>query len=150
MPGIRRLQPGYHPIGVLHSKEEKEKIRFCQRCEDMFGVWARLGPKILGVGESRPADYEHWIQCHNCGQVYAKHETKVEPELSPIKQPSDGKQGKIQAVGIEKKRKSKGRGYNPRLNNNKWEIKDEELNAELKSGAVLLAYSSNDPTEPTV
>jgi hypothetical protein len=48
------------------------------------------------------------------------------------------------------RKKGKGRGYNPRLKGNKWEIKDEELNAELKSGAVLLAYSSNDPTEPTV
>jgi hypothetical protein len=72
---------------------------------------------------------------------------KVEPELEPIKQPSDGKQGKIQGIG---RKKGKGRGYNPRLKDNKWEIKDEELNAELKSGAVLLAYSPNDPTEPTV
>ena len=43
-----------------------------------------------------------------------------------------------------------GRGSNPRLKNNKWEIKDSELNTELKSGAVLLAYSSNDPTETVV
>ncbi len=56
-----------------------------------------------------------------------KHETKVEPELSPIKEPSTGPKGKIN-----------------------WEIKDEELVNVLKSGAVLLAYSSNDPTEPTV
>jgi hypothetical protein len=145
---IRRLQPGYHPIGVLHSKEGKAKIRYCSRCEEGYGLLSKLAPKILGVGESRPADYEHSIQCHNCGQVYAKHEVKIEPELSPIKQPSDGKQGRIQ--GIEKKRKTKGRGYNSRLMGNKWEIKDEELNAELKSGAVLLAYSSTDPTEPIV
>jgi hypothetical protein len=145
---IRRLQPGYKPIGALHSKEDKPKIRYCSRCDEGYGVLSRLGPKILGIGESRPADYDRWIQCHNCGQVYAKHEVKIEPELEPIKQPSDGKQGKI--VGIEKKRKAKGRGYNPILKGNNWEIKDSELNAELKSGAVLLAYSSNDPTEPIV
>jgi hypothetical protein len=49
---IRRLQPGYHPIGVLHSKEEKERIRFCQRCEDMFRVQARLGPCIIPLDET--------------------------------------------------------------------------------------------------
>jgi hypothetical protein len=145
---IRRLQPGYNPVGALHShsKDEERKVRFCSRCEG-FGVQVRLGPRILGIGESRPPDYDHWTQCSNCGTVYAKYETKVEPELEPLVKPSSGK-GKIQ--GIEKKRKPKGRGYNPRSKGNRWEIKDEELNAELKSGAVLLAYSSNDPTEPIV
>jgi hypothetical protein len=47
-------------------------------------------------------------------------------------------------IGIEK------RGSNPRLKGNKWEIKDTELVEELKSGSVLLAYTSTDPTEPTI
>ena len=45
---------------------------------------------------------------------------------------------------------SVGGGNNPRLEGNKWELKDSELIAELKSGAVLLAYSSRDPAEPIV
>ena len=36
------------------------------------------------------------------------------------------------------------------LKGNKWEIKDSELKAELKDGAVLMAYSSTDSTEPVV
>jgi hypothetical protein len=60
-----------------------------------------------------------------------------------------GPKGKVQSV--EKKPKQRiGRGNNPRLKGNRWEIKDSELNAELKSGAVLMAYSSNDPSEPVV
>jgi hypothetical protein len=146
---IRRLQPGYKPVSALHSNEDiKPKIRNCQRCEDMFQVMARLGPKILLPGVPKQSDYDLWLECRNCGSAYLKYETKVEPELEPIKEPSDGKQAKSQ--GVETKKKSKGRGYNSRLKNNKWEIKDEELNAELKSGAVLLAYSSTDPTEPVV
>jgi hypothetical protein len=146
---IRRLQPGYHPIGVLHSNEDKPKIRFCQRCEDMFGVWARLGPKIMPLDETtgkpipKPHDYDLFLECRNCGTVYPKHETKVEPELEPIKQPSDGKQAKIQ--GIEKRKKRTGRGSNPRLKGNKWEITDDDLKRELASGAQLIAYSSSEP-----
>ncbi len=138
-------------IGALHSKEDNQpKIRYCQRCLDMFQVLARLGPKVLLPDDPspKPSDYDLWLECRNCGTVYPKHETKVEPELEPIKEPMTGPKGKVQ--GIEKKKKSKGRGYNSRLKNNKWEIKDSELNAELKSGAVLLAYSSNDPSEPTI
>jgi hypothetical protein len=60
-----------------------------------------------------------------------------------------GPKGKVQSV--EKKPKQRiGSGNNPRSKNNKCELKDSELNEELKSGAVLLAYSSNDPTEPVV
>jgi hypothetical protein len=146
---IRRLQPGYKGgVGALHSNDNtKPKIRYCSRCEG-YGVLSKLGSKILGVGESRPADYEHWIQCHNCGQVYAKHEVKIEPELEPIKELSDGKQAKSQV--IETKKKRTGRGSNPRLKGNKWEIKDSELVNELKDGSVLLSYTSTDPTEPAV
>jgi hypothetical protein len=49
---IGRLQPGYNGgVGDLHSKETgKEKIRYCSRCEDLFGVQARLGPRIRMMG----------------------------------------------------------------------------------------------------
>ena len=47
-----------------------------------------------------------------------------------------GPKGKVHTVGKKPKQRT-GRGSNPRLKNNKWEIKDEELNAELKSGASV-------------
>jgi hypothetical protein len=148
---IRRLQPGYNGgVGALHSKESmnEKKIRYCSRCEG-FGIQVRLGPRILGIGESRPGDYDHWAQCPDCGTIISKRETRIEAEIGPIKEPMAGPKGKVQRV--EKKPKQRiGRGSNPRLKGNKWEIKDSELNAELKSGAVLMAYSSTDPTEPTV
>jgi hypothetical protein len=147
---IRRLQPGYKGlVRALHSSKDtndKPKIRYCSRCEGL-GVYVRLGPRILEIGQPKPADHDHWLQCHNCGQIYAKHETRIEAEIGPIK--SSEPKGKIK---VEKKPKRKGRGSITRLSStrNKWEIKDEELNAELKHGSVLLAYSSNDPTEPVV
>jgi hypothetical protein len=96
-----------------------------------------------------PSDYDLFLECRNCGTVYPKHETRIQVEIGPIKEPMTRPKGKIQRV--EKKPKQRiGRGNNPRLKGNKWEIKDEELQRELKGGAVLLAYSSNDPTEPTL
>ena len=150
---IRRLQPGYNGgVAALHSSKEdtKPKIRYCSRCEEGYGIQSVLKGRILGIGESRPSDYDHWLQCHNCGTVYAKHEVKIEAEISPIK--DAGPKGKIKVEKKPKQRMGIRRGSIPRLSStrNKWEIKDSELNAELKSGAVLLAYCSNDPTEPTV
>jgi hypothetical protein len=53
MPGIRRLQKGYKPIGALYSREANtEKIRYCQRCEEMFQIHARLGPRIMPLDDA--------------------------------------------------------------------------------------------------
>ncbi|MGB8165126.1 MAG: hypothetical protein WCF14_08960 [Nitrososphaeraceae archaeon] len=60
-------------------------------------------------------------------------------------------QALVGRLAVEKKPEQWiGRGNNPRSKNSKWKIKYSGLNAELKSGAVLLAYSSSDPTEPAV
>ena len=151
---IRRLQPGYNGgVAPLHSKESmnEKKIRYCSRCENLFQVQSILGNKILGIGESKQSDHDLWLQCRNCGSLYLKNEVKVEPDLDSVKVLSDGKQGKI---AIEKKPKKRigieRRGSNPRLKGNKWEIKDTELVEELKSGSVLVAHTSTNPTEPTI
>jgi hypothetical protein len=98
---IRRLQPGYHTIGALRaSQDNEERTRFCSRCQDMFGLVARLRPKIMpldnvtGKPKPKPSDYHLWLECRNCGTIYLKHETKIEPELEPIKEPSDGRHAK--------------------------------------------------------
>jgi hypothetical protein len=128
-------------MGVLHSKEaDKPKIGYSQRCEDLFQVQARLGPKIILPGVVKASDYDLWLECRNCGTVYPKHEVKVEPELEPIKEPSDGKQGKIQSVT---RKKRTGRGNNPRIRQRD-EIKDPDLMREIKDGAQLISYSSSD------
>jgi hypothetical protein len=147
---IRRLQTGYKPVGALHShSDDKPKIRYCQRCNDLFGVLARLGPRIRTIGPDgkieppQPGD-DQYLTCRNCGSTYPKHETRIEAEIGPIKEPSTGPRAKSQ--GVEKKPKQRiGRGSNPRLKASKWEIKDEELQRELKDGAQLISYSSSDP-----
>jgi len=69
---------------------------------------------------------------------------KVEPNLDSDKVVSNGKKGKIQ--GVEKKdRKKRSRGNNPRLKNNRWEIKDADLQRELNDGSQLISYYSNEP-----
>lgn len=105
---IRRLQPGYKGgVSALHSKEDnKEKQRFCHRCEDLFQVQARLGPRIMPLDETtgkpipKPSDYELWLECRNCCTVYPKHETKVEPTLEPIVEAQTNPFGKSKIQGV--------------------------------------------------
>ena len=153
MPAIRRLTEGYKGVVVLHSsgQDEEKKIRYCPRCQELFGVEARLGPKIMPLDEAtgkpipKPHDYDHWLECRNCGGLYPKHETKVEPVLESVVKANVSK-GKNE--GVEKRKKGKGIGVsvrNPRLRKTRDEIDDDDLKRDLKGGAVLLSYSSNDP-----
>ena len=84
---IRRLIPGYKGVGALHSTESmtEKRIRYCQRCEDLFQVQSILGNKILRIGEVKQSDYDLWLQCSNCGSLYQRYEVKVEPDLDSVK-----------------------------------------------------------------
>ena len=44
---------------------------------------------------------------HNCGTVYAKHETRIEPEIGPIK--DAGPKGKIKVAGGEETKANRKR-----------------------------------------
>ena len=103
---IRRLRPGYNGgVGALHShSDDKPKIRYCQRCNDLFGVQVRLGPRIMPLEETtgkplpKPHDYSLFLECRNCGTIYPVHETRIEAEIGPIKDTMTGPKGKVQTV----------------------------------------------------
>jgi hypothetical protein len=115
---IKRLQKGHSAVAAIHAKEGKERIRFCSRCEEMFEYGQdleRIMPldETTGKPKPKPSDYELWLECRNCGTLYAKHDTKVEAVIELLVQtktnPFD--KGKIQGMGHRKKGK---RGNNPR------------------------------------
>lgn len=139
-------------VMALHSKEEVEekRIRYCTRCEELFGVEARLGPRIMPLDEAtgkpipKPTDYELWLECRNCGTVYAKHETKAEPVLDSVIKAKDNPFDKGKIKGVEKRKKISKRGNNPRVKQHE-DMKDEDLQRDLKSGSILVSYSSSEP-----
>ena len=73
--------------------------------------------ETTGKPKPQPHDYDIWVECRNCGILYQRQETEVEP--------SDGRQAKIQ--GIKTKTKGRGRGNNPRIKKTRDEIKDPDL-----------------------
>lgn len=141
-------RPTIGVIGASKEEDDNKRIRYCERCESLH-VKAILKPRVLMVDEVKPPDFDHWLQCQNCGTVYPKTETKIEPEISTIKEPSDGKQGRIRAVeGKRRKNKRMSEGRTSRLKSrtrSRWEITDDDLQRELSSGSVLLQYTSDEP-----
>ena len=95
-----------------------------------------------GKPKPKPSDYDLWLECRNCGTVYAKHDTKIEAVIEPLVQTKTSQfdKGKTKSIGMRKKGK---KGNNPRIKIRD-DIKDEDLKRELKDGAVLISYSSSD------
>ncbi len=55
-------------------------IRECGHCLE-YGIHNRLKPRILKKGEQRPPDYDQFIQCWECGNIFPLHQTFVDPEI---------------------------------------------------------------------
>lgn len=62
---------GYYS-GITHKGEEYHAD---------FEIGRYKKPRILKKGEVKPPDYNEFIQCHECGNIFALHETFVEPEI---------------------------------------------------------------------
>ena len=66
---------------ISNAVHNQERVRICARYIDMFGVVARLGPKIMPLDEvtgkpkPKPLDYDFWLESRNCGTVYLRNET---------------------------------------------------------------------------
>ena len=68
-------------IRVAPSTEDDKVVRFCPHCLE-YNFEVPLGPRILFKGESKPVDYLDWLQCDQCGNIYAVRDIQVESEIS--------------------------------------------------------------------
>jgi len=97
MPGIiRRPRIGIVDVTEIDDRdrdENKPRPQFCVRCKEMFHVNALLGPRVTAIdkdtGKPMPKapDLDNWLECYNCGTVYAKYEVKQEPGLTSLVEP---------------------------------------------------------------
>ena len=89
MPGIRRLTDS--GIAVVYSGRKTAEVAYCQRCLEMANIRSKLGNRVYMPDSSGhtniPPDYDQWRQCHLCGSIYGRYETKQEAELDTITEP---------------------------------------------------------------
>jgi hypothetical protein len=64
--------------------------RECPHCLE-YGFHVKLQGGILEKGQPKPVDYANWLQCHSCGNIYAKHEIERQKKLK-----ADTKQHKVE------------------------------------------------------
>ena len=121
---------------------ERPQIRYCPSCLES-GFREILGPKILMVGEEKPADYDQWLQCLACGRIFPIYESSIESKIQDSTQVIDNpfEQGKS-IIGLKNVTKGKTRetDLQKRIKRMKKEIaveKDPDIKAELKKGNIV-------------
>ena len=64
----------------FNGDDEEYRIRYCKHCEE-FGFHNKLGVLTVPKGEKRPADWENWLQCHQCWTKYGRFEIIAQKTL---------------------------------------------------------------------
>ena len=65
---------------VDFNADDVGKIRECPHCLE-FEIHNKLKPRQLKKGETKPPDYDQFIQCHECGNIFPIYEAHFESEI---------------------------------------------------------------------
>jgi hypothetical protein len=120
--------------------EDKPKS-LCPHCKE-YGFKVELQNRIYEG--PKPADWESWKMCLDCGTVYALHEISKESQIKDVVSVSDNPFDfgvdflAIHSRKISTRKKKKGDDFD--------HIHDEDLKRELKKGSILLSYSEQNAT----
>lgn len=144
---IHRMSDSNKGIGIIQSAEaENEDIQYCPKCSER-GKLRRLGPLIiLDPSKPLPPDYDDFKQCGYCYAKIPTYEVRTEgqlfTDLEPIKNPFDF--GKVESEGVHKKGLANRMKEIKKKNTKEDYIKDKEVMKEVKDGAVITGYYSQD------
>lgn len=150
MPGIKRLADNYRHIGVVYSEEREEEVACCQRCLEMANIRSKLGNRIYFPDSSGhiviPPDDDKLRQCHRCGKIYGRYETKQETELTSLTEPGDNpfKFNSSSVMGVGETRKFDRTGRTQRKRKFKQDLsqyKEKDIKDALRKGAKLVSYT---------
>jgi len=138
---IRRPKYGIVDINEVEG-EEDDKISFCKHCLES-GFQVPLKGRIYPEGQSIPNDSDQWMQCHECGEIYADYEIQKEPVIydfvETIDNPFDI--AKDSMLGLDNRKASRKKRQKPNFDH----IKELDLKNDLKRGCTLLHYFESQP-----
>ena len=128
---------------VDFNADDIGKIRECPHCLE-FEFHHKLKPRILEKGQVKPPDYNQFIECWECHNVYPIHETHFEPKiknsLETVQTPFEN-ESIFLSTDSRKEQRRKG------TNKSRFktgEHEDPEIQAEIRKGlAVNILYDSS-------
>lgn len=119
-------------------------IRECPHCLE-YEIHNKLQPRILKKGEAKSPDYDQFVQCYECGNVFpiyeAHFESKITDSLQTVSNPFEGNESILLATETRKEQRRKGKRKG--RFSYKQDNEDPEIQREIGKGlAVNILYDS--------
>ncbi len=136
---IRRSRLGI--VDFSDDDEQQQSKSYCRKCL-VYHLQVPLKNRIYPKDQPIPPDHDQWVQCHNCGSVFALHELEKESTLKDVIETTSNPfdQGK-EFLGIDSRKARKKRERQRELE----DIKDDEVKRELAKGNTLISYTEYQP-----
>jgi hypothetical protein len=117
---------------VDFNADDVGKIRECPHCLE-YEIHNKLQPRILKKGEVRPPDYDEFIQCYECGNVFPIHETHFESKIKDSVETTDNPfENESVFLSTESRATRRGKGKKHKNRFKIGEQEDPEIKAALK------------------
>jgi len=131
---------------VDFNTDDVGKIRECPHCLE-YEIHNKLQPRILKKGEVKPPDYDQFIQCYSCGNVFpiyeAHFESEIKDTLETTSNPFEGNESIFLATETKKEQRRKGKKHKGRFSYQQ-EHEDPDIQREIDKGLeVNILYDSS-------
>ena len=129
---------------VDFNADDVGRIRECPHCLE-YEIHNKLKPRILKKGEIKPPDYDDFVQCWECGNIFPIHEThfesKIKDSIETISNAFEGNESIFLSTDNRKTQRRKGK---QKSRFKIGEHKDPEIQAAIDKGlAVNILYDSS-------
>ena len=125
--------------------ENEGSIRECPHCLE-YEIHNRLKPRILEKGEQKPPDYDQFIQCWECGNIYPIYQSYPETQIKDSVETTDNpfeNESIFLSTDSRAEQRRKGKKRKGRFSS-KYENKDSDIQREIDKGlAVNILYDTS-------
>jgi hypothetical protein len=131
---------------VDFNADDVGTIRECPHCIQ-YEIHNKLQPRILKKGEVRPPDYDQFVQCYECGNVFPIYEghfeSKIKDSLETTDNPFESNESIFLATETRKEQRKKDKKRKGRFSSKEHE--DPEIDELLRRYGknVKIIYDSN-------
>ena len=132
-------------VALVEYPEDKEPVSFCRSCLS-YGHQSILKSRVYPKDKPLPADYDQWLQCHSCGEIFPIHEKKNEAMINDfvetIDNPFDIDKNAILAIDNRTSAIGKENIIKKKRQKESDEIKDTDIKRELQKGSQVTIHES--------
>jgi transcription elongation factor Elf1 len=129
---------------VDFNADDVGRIRECPHCLE-YEIHNKLQPRILKKGEIKPPDYDDFVQCWECGNIFPIHETHFESKIKDSVETTDNPFEGNESIFLSTDNRKEQRKKDKQKSRFKiGEHKDPEIQAAIDKGNTLnILYDSS-------